>query len=88
MFDDQDDTPVSLTINKAYANKYQNWREKEEKQKRMNSYDAVSLMNCVTFYRFQWLQGMEVMLKMIQTKNRKMKMAKYVFDDTFVDRLF
>ena len=33
MFDDIDDTPVTLTINKSYANKYQTWREKEEKQK-------------------------------------------------------
>ena len=34
MFDDNDDdAPVTLTINKSYANKYQNWREKEEKQK-------------------------------------------------------
>jgi hypothetical protein len=34
--DDNDDTPVTLTINKSYANKYQTWREKEEKQKCMN----------------------------------------------------
>jgi hypothetical protein len=35
MFDDNDDeAPVALTINKSYANKYQTWREKEEKQKR------------------------------------------------------
>ncbi|CAF1589338.1 unnamed protein product [Adineta ricciae] len=40
MFDDQDDTPVSLTINKAYANKYQNWREKEEKQKLIARYGS------------------------------------------------
>ncbi|CAF4173494.1 unnamed protein product [Rotaria sp. Silwood2] len=33
MFEDNEDTPVTLTINKAYANKYQTWREKEEKQK-------------------------------------------------------
>jgi hypothetical protein len=33
MFDDNDDTPVTLSINKYYANKYQTWREKEEKQK-------------------------------------------------------
>jgi hypothetical protein len=33
MFDDNDDTPVTLSINKSYANKYQTWREKEEKQK-------------------------------------------------------
>jgi hypothetical protein len=33
MFDD-DEAPVTLTINKSYANKYENWREKEEKQKR------------------------------------------------------
>jgi hypothetical protein len=33
MFDGNDDAPVTLTINKTYANKYQTWREKEEKQK-------------------------------------------------------
>lgn len=33
MFDDNDDTPVTLTINKSYANRYETWREKEEKQK-------------------------------------------------------
>lgn len=33
MFDDNDDAPVTLTINKTYANKYSTWREKEEKQK-------------------------------------------------------
>lgn len=31
---DNDEEPVTLTINKSYANKYENWREKEEKQKR------------------------------------------------------
>jgi hypothetical protein len=36
MFDDNDDIPVTLTINKSYANKYQTWREKEEKQKCKN----------------------------------------------------
>ena len=35
MFDgNNDDEPVTLTINKSYANRYENWREKEEKQKR------------------------------------------------------
>ena len=35
MFNDNDDeTPVTLTINKSYANRYETWREKEEKQKR------------------------------------------------------
>lgn len=38
MFDDNDDTPVTLTINKSYANKYQTWREKEEKQKCKKSF--------------------------------------------------
>jgi hypothetical protein len=33
MFDDNEDIPVTLTINKTYANKYQTWREQEEKQK-------------------------------------------------------
>jgi len=40
MFDDNDDTPVALTINKAYANKYQTWREKEEKQKLIARYGS------------------------------------------------
>ncbi|CAF1415704.1 unnamed protein product, partial [Rotaria sordida] len=40
MFEDNDDTPVNLTINKAYANKYQTWREKEEKQKLIARYGS------------------------------------------------
>ncbi|UJR32030.1 hypothetical protein I4U23_019498 [Adineta vaga] len=41
MFDDNDDnTPVTLTINKSYANKYENWREKEEKQKLIARYGS------------------------------------------------
>ena len=33
MFDDNDDTPITLTINKIYAKNYETWRGKEEKQK-------------------------------------------------------
>ncbi|CAF4268722.1 unnamed protein product [Rotaria socialis] len=40
MFDDNDDDPVTLTVNKSYANKYQNWREKEEKQKLIARYGS------------------------------------------------
>ncbi|CAF1027981.1 unnamed protein product [Adineta steineri] len=41
MFDDnEDDTPVTLTVNKAYANKYETWREKEEKQKLIARYGS------------------------------------------------
>ncbi|CAF5069820.1 unnamed protein product, partial [Rotaria magnacalcarata] len=40
MFDDNDDAPVTLTVNKSYANKYQNWREKEEKQKLIARYGS------------------------------------------------
>ncbi|CAF0761061.1 unnamed protein product [Didymodactylos carnosus] len=37
MFEDDDNTevsPITLTINKSYAKNYENWRQKEEKQKR------------------------------------------------------
>ncbi|CAF1199331.1 unnamed protein product [Rotaria sp. Silwood1] len=40
MFEDNDDIPITLTINKTYANKYQTWREKEEKQKLIARYGS------------------------------------------------
>ena len=44
MFDDNDDTPVTLTINKSYANKYETWRGKEEKQKCKKDY-SMKILN-------------------------------------------
>lgn len=38
--DNEDDSNVELKVNKDYANKYSTWREKEELQKCMYSFET------------------------------------------------
>ena len=85
MFDDNDSTAVKLTINKAYANNYEHWRQKEEKQKRKSrrfySKNLIFVNKKLSFLLkifFQLSLGTAVTSKMmkIQMKNLKMIMRK------------